>query len=207
VDKKRKILLGALITIILIGSLVMLFYPKTQLNIIIAPSQVNIKIDNGATKRVSNGDKLGISTGSHTVIVSENEFTSYSTTFTIKSGETKDFLVALKPNTDAAQARLNDQTSQDIIQRFNGPILNNATKKLDTQYPILQILPIQARLYSIYPCASQKYPEDTTKVAICVDGTDPQIVPYVEKDLASRGYNVTDYEMIYSFPQDNVDLD
>ncbi len=203
-DNKRKILLAGIIALLLIGSLVLLFLPKTQLNSIVAPSPVNIQIDNGSTKRVNNGDKLDISPGTHTIKVSEDDFTSYSKTITIKSGETQDFLVALKPNSPTAQARLNNPTSQAIVQRFNGPIIDNGTAQLNKDYPILKILPIQARLYSIHPCASVKYPNDATKIAICVDGTTSEVKPYAIQDIASRGYNVDNYEMIYSFQDDTT---
>ncbi|HEY8886526.1 MAG TPA: PEGA domain-containing protein [Candidatus Microsaccharimonas sp.] len=199
-SNKQKLLIIAIIAVLTILGLVFLFIPKTQLTLAIAPSQANIQIDNGSTQRVSNGGKLSISPGSHTIIVSEDEFTRYQTTISIKKGETQELLVALVPNTDAARERLNNPTSQDIVQRFNGKTLSTQTDQLDKDYPILKDLPIEARLYRVYPCNSILHPGDATKIAVCVDSDIDvaTIKPYVEQDLATRGYKVSDYEMIYT---------
>lgn len=197
-NKKQRNLLITLIILVVIGSLVFFLFPRTQLSLAIAPSPLNIKIDSGATQRVKNGDKVSVSPGDHTITVSEDQFTSYTTKITIKFGETQELLVALTPTTDVAQQRLNDDVSQAIVQRFHGKTMSSQTDQLSKDYPILSILPITARFYRIYPCPSQKYPNDSTKIAVCVDTNQDGIQPYVEKDLASRGFNASDYEMIYT---------
>jgi hypothetical protein len=110
---------------------------------------------------------------------------------------TTEFLVALNPLTDAAKNLMLDDTSQAIIQRFHGATLSKETAKITAENPILTILPIQARLYTVYACNSVKYPKDFTKIAVCVDLYRDGLVPYVTKDITSRGFNPADYEIIY----------
>lgn len=200
IKKKQLRIIIAITAVIIVGAIIYAVYPRTQLLIQSAPKSVDIKIDNSAVKHVNRGDKVSVSKGNHTIVVSQDDFSSYTTNITVKFGETKEFLVALDPQTDAARELISDQTSQDIIQRFYGNKLSNQTDQLNKDYPILKVLPINARLYRVYPCASQKYPNDATKIAICVDTSQDGLEPYIAKDFASRGYDINNYEVIYSDP-------
>jgi hypothetical protein len=199
-SNKQKILIVVIAVALLVLGFIYLFIPKTQLTLAIAPLKANIQVDNGKKTEMNNGDKLTVSPGTHKITISEDEFSQYQTTVTVKRGETQELLVALTPNTSAAQNLLNNPTAQEIVQRFGGKQLTTQTAKIDNNYPFLKELPIEARLYSIHPCASQKYPDDSTKIAICVDSNidTPTIKPYIENEFTSRGYKSSDYEVIYT---------
>jgi len=199
-SNKQKILIAAIVVALLVVGVVYLFIPKTQITFTVAPNAVQVQIDNGGAATINNGDTVSVSPGNHTIIVSQDEFTRYQTTISVKKGEKQEVLVALVANTVAAQNLLDNPTSQAIVQRFNGNILTNQTDQLDKDYPILKVLPIDSRLYTITACASQKYPDDSTKIAVCVSSDEDQatLQPYVEQDLLNRGYKASDYEMIYN---------
>jgi len=195
--RQRNILILLLILLITVVSVILFATPRTQFKMVIAPASAYIKIDDGNTKRVKRGDTIKVSPGEHSITVSEDQFESYTLKLTAKENETVELLVALIPLTDEAAAKLSDTESQEIVQRFHGKAFTNETKQIDKEYPILDILPITARLYRVYPCKSQLYPNNPEKVAICVDGSEYGLEPYVEKDIKSRGYDPADYEMIY----------
>lgn len=194
--KRIKIIIAALV----LGFIALCVYfliPKTYITFSIAPGQVIVSINGRAKQTVNNKDTMMISPGHYSIVVSRDEFDSYTLELDVKNGSTTEALVALNPLTDAARALLQDDASQAIIQRFHGNSLTNDTQKIDTTYPIISVLPINARLYTVYVCQSAKYPNDVTKIAVCVDLYQDSLIPYVLTDIQSRGYNPSDYEMIY----------
>ncbi|RWZ78367.1 MAG: PEGA domain-containing protein [Candidatus Microsaccharimonas sossegonensis] len=186
--------------VLLVLGLIFISIPKTQLTLTIAPLKATIQVDSGGKTVVNNSSNFSITPGTHKITVSQDGFTQYETTISIKNGETQELLVALTPNTSAAQQLLNNPTAQAIVQRFGGKKLNAGVSELDKNYPILKDLPIEARLYRIYPCTSLKYPNDVTKIAVCVDSNidTASLKPYIEQEITSRGYTVADYEIIYT---------
>lgn len=195
--KRIKIIIAAFI----VGFIALCVYflvPKTYIIFSVAPGQVTISINGKPTQTVNNKDTLVVAPGHYSIVVTRDEFDSYTGQLDVTSGTTTEFLAALNPQTDAARALLQDDASQAIIQRFHGNSLNNDTKKISDTYPIISALPIDARLYTIYACQSAKYPNDPTKIAVCVDLYQDGLIPYVLKDIQSRGYNPSDYEMIYN---------
>jgi len=197
---RKQIVLVIIILAALIAALITYaVWPKTTIKLAIAPLNAQLQIDGESAKQVDNGDSVSIKPGEHKVTLSQNEFTSYSTTITVEKGKKTELLIALKADTDAAQQLLSSDEAQAIVQRFNGNVIKKETNDLTTDYPILKALPITARLYSIHPCDSIKYPDDKTKLAICIDSdTETSLIkPYVEKDVQSHGYDLNDYEEVY----------
>lgn len=195
---RKIILLSCIAAVLLIAGLVAYsLVPKAYITFTTAPGQVSVSIDHGSKKTITNGDKVKVSPGKHTIVVSRDEFDPYEKEITLKNGQTEEFLVALSPLTDAARALLKDTASQAIIQRFYGKTFSKQTSDITKNYPLVAALPIQARLYTVYACPSQKYPADASKIAICVDLYHDSLEPYVLKDIQSRGYNPADYEIIW----------
>lgn len=201
-NHRNTIIISAIIiSIFIIGSIIYYFVPKTFINFITAPDTVNISINNRPKQSIRDTNKISVKPGHYTIVVSQDEFDSYTKEIDIKSGQTLDFLVALKPLTDAAKKLLNNDRSQFVIESFTGNKLTEQTQEITKKYPILSILPIEARLYGIYACPSIKYPNDPTKIALCVDESQPGLDPYVLKDIESRGFKPADYEIIFSVTQ------
>lgn len=182
--------------VVLVGLLIYWLIPKTQLLFSVAPHEVTVTID-GQEKLVTNGLKMRVNPGKYKVTISHDQFESYSLSVAAKKGNTTEVLVALTPKNDAARALLGNQESQNILQRFTDVQAQDYKKQMSKAYPIIDILPIQQRLYYIYPCPSQKYPNDNNKLAVCVDITTDEIKPYVENYVKSKGYDLNDYEVIW----------
>ena len=196
-SRRNLIMLIASFCVFIIGLVVYSLVPKTQLLFSVAPHQVMVNFD-GQNRQVTSGSKIGVKPGTYKITVSRDQFDSYNLSVTVASGKTSEVLVALDPQTDAAKELLNNKESQDIIQRFNGNKMDDYQQQLKKDFPIINILPIQQRLYYIYPCQSQKYPKDTTKLAICVDITADEVKPYVETYIQSKGYDLNNYEVIWN---------
>ena len=194
---KKIIIAGSILLITLIGVLVYnLITPKAYIKFAVAPEQVIVTSTN-LNKTVKNGDGLTLAPGSYKITISHDGFISSSVDINIKNHETQEILMALTPQTDASKQLLLSDAAQAVMQRYYGKVRDETTKKLLINYPIIDILPIQARLYTISACPSQKYPNDTTKIALCVIESQSGLDPYVLKDILSRGYNPSDYEIIW----------
>jgi len=177
-----------------------LLIPRSTLYLRVAPQEVTITNEGGDTKfsgTYHNNDKLTISPGTYKFTVSRDEFKSYTTTVTLKDGETGKLLTALTPLTDAAKELLNNDDSQAVIEEFEGLLQSQGEEKLTTDYPILTVLPINERLYKIDACESVKHPDDFTKIAICIYEKDESLKPYALNAIKSAGYNPDDYEIRY----------
>jgi hypothetical protein len=195
----KKIIIGAasVVVTLIIGILVYSFViPKAFIQFSIAPENVFMDI-NGSSKTVKNGDKIRLTPGDYKITLSASGFSTYSTDITLKNNQTFELLAALTPQTDAAKQLLLNDNSQAVMQRFYGQQASAQSDIILKNYPIVSILPIQARLYEIAACSSQKYPSDTTKIALCVTESQPGLDPYVLKDISSRGYDPNNYEIIW----------
>ena len=195
-SRRNLIILIASFSIFIIGLTIYSLIPKTQLLFSVAPHQVTVNFD-GQNRQVTSGSKLGVKPGTYNITVSRDQFDSYTLSVTVASGKTAEVLVALNPQTDAAKALLNNKESQDIIQRFNGNKMDNYEQTVNNSFPIIKILPIQQTFYYIYPCQSQKYPNDHSKLAVCIQITNDQDKPGIAAYVQSKGYDLNNYEVIW----------
>lgn len=193
----------AKIGLIAFGALVVIalgyfIFPKSYIKISIAPDQASLSIDGGSPRQVTSGQTVFVLAGKHTYKVSRDQFDSQTVTITSANNETKEVLVALDPQTDAARALLNTANSQSVIQRVGSRKLDTAQESITKNYPILKDLPYTSHSFEIDACSSQKYPNDSSKIALCVYSNDPTgVQPIVEGVIKNLGYNPGDYEIIY----------
>ena len=193
------IVLSGLIFIGLIAwAIIYSIMPRASLSLALAPETGSLSIDGGSPQSVNNKQTITVAPGKHKVTFSRDEFKSYSTDVTVANKQTQEVIIALDPLTDAASKLLLTADAQEVIQRFVNLNMIKSTNQLNKDYPILNSLPIQARLYIINPCPSVKYPNDHTKIALCVDVAQPGLEPYVDQDISSRGFNPADYEIIFN---------
>lgn len=181
---------------IILGSIIYLVIPKATLLMSVAPDEVTVTI-NGQAHKVTTGDKMIVAPGELTITVSRDEFETYSQKLTIKNGETVEILQALTPKTDAAKDLLNSPKSQAVIQRITNNKMKAAADLLMKNYPILSVIPINDKFYTITTCASKKYPNDATKVAICVNLFDPEAKQSAIDAVKAKGFNLDDYETYF----------
>jgi hypothetical protein len=199
-NKYRKLIISSILMFVILIIIVIVYQiiPKSYLRFETAPQNVTVLIDNKNSRSIKNGDTIIIKPGKHTISVSKTGFGPYIKEITLNNQQTSDFLVALTPQTDDAKKQLDNSSSRDVIQKFYGKIYINQTDEMNKNYPILKVLPISARLYTISACPSKKYPDDQTKIALCVDSNQTGLEQYVFKDILSRGYNPDDYEFIWT---------
>lgn len=187
------IIAAALATVLIIYSIT----PRSTLTLLLAPEEGLVSIDGGSKQSVKNKQNLNVTPGKHTVEFSRSEFDSFSKDITIADKQTVEVIIALNPLTDAARQLLLTPGADEVVQRFTGEKMTKETSQLNKDYPILSILPIEARLYVVNMCKSIKYPDDTTKIALCADVYQEGLEPYVAKHITSLGYNPADYEIIF----------
>ena len=194
----RKIITIGLISgvIIIIGIIIYVLIPRATLLFSVAPHDMTLII-NGQKITIINGQKITVSPGKLSFTLSRSEFKDYNGEVSIKNGETQEILYTLTPLTDAAKQLLASDESQQIIQRITNKDMQSGAADLMKKYPILNILPINEKYYTILPCNSVKYPNDKTKIAICVKYYDTAAQQPALDYLTSLGYKPSDYEIIF----------
>lgn len=196
INKKYLLISSILILFILVVIVVISMSPKSKIMFSIAPETATMSIDD-KTYSVKSGDSINFKPGEYVYKLSRDGFEEYTSKITVKSGNETELLAALKPTTEEARKLLLDVKSQIIVQRFYGINYSESISDISKEYPLIDILPIRARLYTISSCRSEKYPDDNSKIAICADITLDELKPYVIKDIESRGFNIKDYELIW----------
>jgi len=195
--RKQLILLFATIgALIIIGIIINALIPRATLLFSVAPESVKVMI-NGKSHDVTNGQSITIAPGEVTIEISRDEFSSYSEKLTVKNHETKEILVALDAQTEIAKQLLLTAGAQKIIQRVGGKKVQQGGDALMKAYPLLKELPISDKFYKILPCDSVQYPNDSSKIAICVQLFDLEAKQSAIDEITRRGFDVANYEMIY----------
>lgn len=210
----RKIIIISLIIFVLlsVASIVYFLIPKAYIKFETAPNQVAILIDNKDRHVIANGDSITVAPGKHTILVFRDEFNPYEKEVNINNGQTNDFIVVLTPLTDEARNLLDNAESDAVMQKFTSSTMARDVNIMEKNYPILKVLPIEARLYLISSCPSERYPNIHTKIAICIDmtisdDTEANLRAYALKNIKDHGFNPNDYEIIWSVkPGPNLQL-
>jgi hypothetical protein len=194
-SRKVAIILAVAFGVLVIVAIVYALIPRATITFAVAPEEVQVEV-NGKNHTVQNGQSITVAPGDITVIVSRNEFDSYTEKFTVKNGETYEVLAALAAKTLAAERLLQTPGSQAVIQRVEGRKVERGAAELVSKNPLLKELPIIDKFYKIIVCNSQAYPDDTSKFAICVQLYELEARDAALNDIRSRGYNPEDYEII-----------
>ena len=191
---KRMLIIGISIVVLLgVGLLVYHLIPHGTLKMSVAPDEVTVTI-NGRERTVTTGDLIRVDPGELTIKISRDEFEPHTEKVTIKNGETVEILAALFPKTEDAKALLNTEKSDIVIQRVTGRAMEKAASQLRNDYPIISSLPIKDKYYTVTICESEKHPDDTTKIAICIELYDLAAKQAAINDITGRGFDLNDYE-------------
>ena len=197
-SKKQIVFIVSFFILIFIGWSVYLLIPKGYVLFQTAPETVYIKINDGEEKAINNGDKLFFKPNKYKVVIYRDEFNPQFEEFTIKNGETKEIIAALKPLTENAKNILLDNNeSIKILEKSTSIKIDNESEFLEKTYPILKILPIENRNYTIMTCESKKFPNQPDKVALCINITEESVRNRVKEDILSKGYDLNDYEVTW----------
>lgn len=200
-NKKRLFLIIFIPTLlfiaIIIAAILNFISPKSYISLSVAPENVVITVDNKQKINAKNGDTITVSPGSHAILISQDNFDSYTAKISLSQNETKNILAALNPKNDSARQLLNNSNSNKIVQESYNQTSKQQKEILSKNYPLINKLPVYTRSYVISACESQKYPGDSTKIAICITTTTDEAKPYALKKIQSLGFNPTDYEIIW----------
>ena len=195
--KKLIIIAAIVIVAIIVGLAIFFSLPKTQAHLAVAPLEVQLSIDGEPSKTVRNGQDITVSPGEHTLSFSRDEFSPYVKKYTFKENEKTEVLVALEPLTPKAEELLLEPEAEVVVQLFKGDEFKAIEEETDKSFPIMDVLPIQARLYMVTSCQSKKYPDDKTKLALCAYMYHAGLEPYIKKHIKNLGYDPNDYEIIW----------
>lgn len=195
--KQRNIIL--LVTVVFVAIVVIIIVlaliPKATLTFTIAPTEATVSI-NGKEQKIKNQQSITVAPGEQKIIISRDEFGSYEETVTVKNGQTHEVIGALDPQTDAAHRLMETPEAQEVLQRVTAKTIQVVTGNQAEKYPLMNELPIKDKFYSIVVCGSEKYPKDTSKIAICIKLYDLEAKQSALDDIESRGYKLEDYEII-----------
>lgn len=194
-QKKLFILIIILFGVGIIALVVYSLIPRASILFSIAPTEATVIINNKKQK-ITNGERITVTPGEISIEVLRNEFDTYRETITVNNGDEHEVLVALTPQTAAAQSLLSSTEAQSIIQRITGRSLQSGVDNLNATYPILKDLPIVDRFYKIIICESEKYPDDSSKLAVCIQLYEMAARKSALNEIERRGYNLDDYEII-----------
>ena len=197
ISKRSVVIISIVLLLAYVGLMIYFLIPKSYLLFKTAPEQVVIQIDGQDGKTITNGDTVTIAPGKHDITVSRDEFYPYSKKVDLKNGESFEYVVALTPLTDNAKKLLNNSASQSVMERFSSIKMDQQTNIINRDYPIIKILPIVNRLYLIYSCPSKKYPNNSTKIALCIEVPEKGWESTIKKDVKAMDYNLDDYELIW----------
>ena len=195
---RRSLLIIIIVAVVALiaGLIAYSLIPRASILLSIAPEEFTVTY-NGSSQNVTTGKKITVTPGDVSVSISRDGFETSTKTVTIKNGENQELLLALVPKTDAARALLETEKSQQIIQRIANINMKNTTAQYVQDYPIFSVLPIKDKFYVITSCESRLYPNDKTKVAICVNLFDMEAKQSAIEDINRRGFSVDDYEIYY----------
>ena len=193
----RKVLFiaaGAFVALI-IGLIIFALIPRATLILSVAPEEITLVV-NGSRQSIKTGQEITVTPGTISIELQRDEFDIYTETFEIKNGETREVLYALNPQTDAARELLKTVKSQRILERIAGVEVKKGAEKITQANPILKDLPINDKFYVISACSSKKFPDDTSKIAVCINLYDMAALKSAQKAIVNKGYVLTDYEII-----------
>ncbi|NTW61875.1 hypothetical protein HGB25_00445 [Candidatus Saccharibacteria bacterium] len=203
---RRLIIVSVVIFVIgFVGLCVYYLIPRSYIKFSTAPNRVVILIDNKDRRIVKNGDTVEVSPGKHTITAFEDEFNPTEQQVDIKRSETYELLIGLHPLTAKAENTIdNDSQSVAVMERIDAKKQAVIDSISGDNYPALGSLPIEARYYNIYTCSSNKYLNDPTVGAICIDvklPTNYEGWDYkgdaIDKLKDNTTYDINDYEIIW----------
>src|SRR5680860_148441 len=125
---------------------------KSKLDLKLAPEEMYLSVDGKEKQSIKNGQGLKIISGKHSLEFSQNEFDSITKEVDADDKQTTEVIVVLDPQTSAAKKLLLTPGADKVVQRFTSEQMTREVDQLEKDYPILSILPIQARLYIIGTC-------------------------------------------------------
>lgn len=190
-----------IVSIIFLGVIGLISYsliPKSYIVFKTAPDQVVIMIDGKDKRVVNNGDSITVAPGRHNIVVFRDEFNPFTTDITLNNGASTEIVSSLIALTNDAKYIINSGNSTYVIEKATSIKMDKDVEITTAMNPIMNVLPINGVNYNISSCASELYPNNPNKIALCVDIQSDEYKDVVKDDIKSRGYNPDNYEYIWN---------
>lgn len=177
------VLVGLAVTI----GLLLYFTPRGKVQIVLSPESVTLKIDDQKELPVQNGQEFTLNTGVYVLQASREGFSTETSRIEVKNGETTKVAIALTPLTDEAKKATSEKLTAEALAAKNAQFFAQ--------------LPFKSSNYSIEACQSVKYPNDTTKKALCISELTPGARSLALAYVKNAGYKPDDFELLIGTQQ------
>jgi hypothetical protein len=178
-------------------------FPISFIKFTTAPDHVAVLIDNDK-HLIKSGDTVNIAPGKHTVTIFEDDYNPYEQQITVANRSTYDFTIGLIGLSDKTRDIVSNPKYSGVYEKMDSKLQSTIDNLTFDKYPVIDILPIEARYYTISACKSEKYPNDPLAEAICID-VNPPIAnsgwdyksDALENLKSHTFYSIDNYEIIW----------
>lgn len=168
----------------------------TELTFETSPLEVQIKIDDEQYGTVSSGDTITAPIHEQAEIeVSREGFRTYSSTVEVTPGAPHTVTAELHPETQEAQALLEEEHQGSLEQEVTEQYLEEAERAYQ-EYPILEQLPKHGKLFRAYQGLSDTSGNDFAIHLYLYEGEESQGREAFKDWLKNRGYHFEDYDIV-----------
>lgn len=196
---RRKIIVAFALFIALVIGLVLfaLLRDKSSITLYISPLSASAEINGKTYNSISSEQKIPVKTGTVTLRVYRDGFSTYETTFDIAEGN-KDLFVALTAESDEAKTLLATEVEAMNQQYVATQAGLQAAEQIRAKYPFLNNLPYYGRLFTVSQGVSQKENPAPEDFAIYIDyiGGDERKEDALQY-LRNQDVDPADFEIIY----------
>lgn len=183
---KKTLLIGIITLVIITVSLVYLLRPQAKVELILAPSEGTIRI-NDKSHDAQNGQVLSLKPGTYTIYFSRQNFSTEQVTISLKDKEAKRLVIALTPQTDTARKIISsDPDSSAIIREY---------QKIK-QSELLGKMPLSGVGFVLNSCLSVKNRLSNVP-AVCINTDSPKEGEATARQYVQRlGYSLEGMEVL-----------
>jgi len=189
------ILILLIATAAVIGIFTFLNRENGSFRLSIAPDEAVMRY-NDTKKDVVYGQVISLKEGSYDISFERAGFKTVKQTVSIKRGEQTNVYVYLEPLNDAAAAVMATGNNQLYKEEVIGHDLKVGGEKLTEANPILKVLPILQRSYTVEACSipdGYKGPGDDKEIAVCISALSDEAYSRALEDIKKRGYDPAQY--------------
>jgi len=161
----------------------------------IAPEEAVMKY-NDTQKDVVYGQIISLKEGKYELSFEREGFKTVKKTVTIERGQQTSVHVYLEPQNEEAETIMATGNNQLYKEEVIGHELKEGGKKFTEDNPVLKILPILERNYTVEACSvpdGYKGPGDDKEIAVCISALSDAAYTKALDDIKKRGYDPAAY--------------
>lgn len=200
--KRKKILVLALISIVLVGGIFLSIFissnntAKIKTTIFIVPSDAKLVLDNGVS--ISNGINM-LTPGNHTITASRTGFKSKTLSLIVQKESANILASLLDTSSDVGTKYIQDSPGEITkLETLGSQSYSSNSATMGNNYPIITQLPLDiSPEYRIDYGMSIKYPNDPSKIALYISADSSPNKHAALQAIYLFGYDPSDYEIIF----------